>query len=135
MSTPVNEKEFAITIAGDTTGEQFAGKFKVRTRLSFRDQLRRDEIRRTLLGVDPSSASERADSASVMLSELSVRVIEAPSWWTNAEAGLELADDNVLREVYLAAIKAEKDLIASVTKKGEEAQADLQKAAAPAAAA
>jgi hypothetical protein len=120
------ESEFVVSVTGDTTGEKFEGKFKVRTRLSFRDQLRRDEIRRTILGVGADAAYARASSAADMFGELSVRVIESPTWWKNADNGLDLADDNVLSEVYKKALKAEKDLVDSLTKQGEQAKKDLQ---------
>lgn len=119
------ESEFVVSLTGETTGEKFEGKFKVLTRLAFRDQLRRDELRRTFLGVAPDAAFDRASSAAIMLSELAVRVIESPSWWKNSDNGLGLADDEVLREVYNRALKEEKDLITSLTKQGDQAQKDL----------
>lgn len=126
-----NISSVTINVKGDTSGEQYQGVFKFRTRLSFRDQLRRDEIRRQLLGESPNGtqALDRAASAARMFSELAIRIVEAPKWWTNAADGLELEDDNVLISVHDAAIKAEGDRIAYIAKQGEEAKAALEKAA------
>lgn len=119
------ENQFSVNVTGDTTGENYRGLFRVRSRLSHRDHLNRDRIRREMLGPAPEAASDRARSIAEIFSQLSVRVIEAPSWWTNSEGGMGLADDNVVAEIYQEALKAETDEIAKVTKKGEEAKKDL----------
>jgi len=134
MATEKYEAEFTIdNLKGETTGTVFIGKFKVRTRLSFRDQLRRDEIRRTLLGPASGPISDGASFVAIMVSEMSVRVIEAPSWWKGSDNGMEMADLNVLSEVFSQAVKAEQELVKQLVGDGQQAQADL-KANQPAAA-
>lgn len=120
------EAQFSVNSVGETTGDSYRGLFRVRCRLSHRDHLNRDRLRRDLIGTSPEAASDRARSIGEIFSQLSVRVIEAPSWWTNSENGLGLADDNVVAEIYQEALKAEADEVAKVTKKGEEAKADLK---------
>jgi hypothetical protein len=127
MATEKYEAEFTVdNFKGTTTGTLFTGKFKVRTRLSFRDQLRRDEIRRSLLGPTGTEASQGAAFVASLVSEMSVRVIDSPKWWTASDGGMELADLNVLSEVFALAVKAEQDLVASLVKDGDKAQADLK---------
>jgi hypothetical protein len=127
MATEKYEAEFTVdNLKGTTTGTVFTGKFKVRTRLSFRDQLRRDEIRRTLLGTLGGEASQGASFVASLVSEMSVRTITAPNWWTGSDGGLEMADLNVLSEVFALAAKAEQELVDSLVKEGEKAQADLK---------
>jgi len=119
------EVEFMIDVTGETTGEPFKGKFACKTRLSHNDHLRRDQVRRALLGVAPGAPDARADSAAEIFSQLAVRLVDAPSWWTMAENGKELYDDKPVAAVYDAAMKAERDAVAAVTAKGEEAKGDL----------
>lgn len=127
MATEKYEAEFTMeNLKGTTTGESYTGKFKVRTRLSFRDQLRRDEIRRSLLGPNPAGTSDGASFVASIVSEMAVRTIESPSWWKNSDGGLDMADLNILAEVFALASKAEQELVSSLVKDGEKAQADLK---------
>jgi hypothetical protein len=119
------ESSFTVNVTGETTGEVFPGVFKVKTRLSFRDALERDKIRRALLGSDPDGASIRANSIADVFSELAVRIVDAPSWWANSANGMDLSDDNVVAEVYKQAMEAAKASVAEVTTKADAAKKDL----------
>lgn len=116
---------FDIKMFGDITGEQWVGLFKAKKRLSYRDQLRRDQVRRDLLGNHPEAASALALSQAEIFSELSVRLIQAPSWWTEKGNGIDLEDDNVVIEVYQQAMKAESDALKELKEKGEAAKVKL----------
>jgi hypothetical protein len=120
------ESSFTISSTGDVSGDTYKGVFKVKTRLSHRDQLNRDRIRRDLLGSNPEGVGARAASIAEIFSQLAVRIVDAPSWWTNTDNGMDLSDDNVVAEVYEASIKAEADEVERVRKKGEEAKEALK---------
>lgn len=129
MSTEdLNTTSFTVDEIGETTGERWVGAFKVKNRLSFRAQLLRDEVRRQILGVTPpgTDAYKRAVQLAEMFSELRIRIIEAPKWWTTADGGVDLSDDNLLVAVHDKAVKAETDRIAAATKKGDEAKTQLE---------
>lgn len=119
------EKTFVVRVTGENTGELFQGTFTVKTRLSHRDHLNRDNLRRQLLGERPEHASERAITSSEIFSQCSVRIVEAPSWWTGSDNGLGMSDDNVPIEVYTEAVKAEADAIEEVKKAAEKAKTEL----------
>lgn len=120
-----NQAEFTINLDGDVTGEKWHGKFTVKTRLSHSDHLLIDSLRRKYLGANPESASPRALSTAQAFSELAVRIVEAPPWWINN--GMDLADDNLITEVYESAVKAENDAIEEIKKKAAEAKKALEK--------
>lgn len=115
MTITVPEITFKLTsqenpggIEGEITGTLWTGEFRVKTYLNYADQLRRDQVRRELLGrEDGNSASPRASSAALVFSELFVRIVNAPSWWNEHENGTLLADDSVVRFIYNKALKAE----------------------------
>lgn len=117
------EDSFQVSVTGEVTGEAFKGVFKVRTRLSFKDALARDSVRRNLLGSVPEAASERANSIADVFSELAVRITDAPSWWTNSDGGLELADDNIVAAVYKATMNAGKS---AAKEEADKAAANLK---------
>jgi uncharacterized protein YnzC (UPF0291/DUF896 family) len=94
--------EFVVDEVGDTTAQKFQGKFALKTVLTHKEQLRRDELRRLYLGSFTQSAnpSPRAANQAELFSEINARITgdkgSAPSWWTDADGGLELSDDNIV---------------------------------------
>jgi hypothetical protein len=118
---------FTVSVDGEITGEKYRGEFKAKPRLSHRDQMQRDRVRRELLGGDPQFADQRTLYQAEIFSQLSVRIIKAPSWWTDSNGGLDLEDDAVIAQVYKQVMKLEEDAIAALKKEGEEAKDELAK--------
>lgn len=97
--TPETET-FQFSAVGEASKTTWAGEFAVKTKLSWRDQLQMDKARRELLGPDAQGASPDAVAQAVILSELGVRIVKSPVWWTESNRGLDLVDDNVLTEIF-----------------------------------
>jgi hypothetical protein len=135
MATTIKKYESSVSInaTGELTGESFIGKFTFRTRLSHKDRLQIDTIRRQLLGAQPEGAqpSPRAESSAQIFANLQVRVVDAPSWWVNSNGGMDLSDDDVVSSVFDSAIKVEQDEIDLIKKAGEEALESLKKVETP----
>ena len=121
MAEDANTSPFTISIVGDVTEEKWYGDFSAKKRLSHRDQLRKDQLRRELLGSQAGAPTERALSTAMILSELSVRLTKTPSWWTEKGEGLDFADDNIIGTVFDAAMKVERDAADEKKKRAEEA--------------
>src|SRR5271166_3321990 len=124
METVSKEAKFTISVVGETTGQSFSGIFRVKNRLSHREQLVRDETRRQILGNNSESASPRAMDQALVFSEIAAHLIEAPKFWELSDGGLDLEDDNVIRAVYDGVIKAVVDFQTKV-----RAQLDTDKKA------
>jgi len=125
-----NSESFVVNVNGDTTGENQTGKFVAKKRLSFNDQLRRDNFRRQMLGEAPGEPTPRVASMATVFSELLVRLLEAPSWWVDADEGRELEDENVIVDVYEKALKVESDAKAEIAKRAAEARGEVVEALA-----
>ena len=54
------------------------------------------------------------------MAEIQVSVVEAPEWWRSAGNGLDLADDNLLAEVWSNVLKIKMEALQEVHKKAEE---------------
>lgn len=93
-------ESFSISEVGSETHKTWAGDFRVKVRLSWRDQLQQDQIRRELIGKDPEHASQDAIAMALIVSELQVRVIDGPEWWRDTRGGLDFYDDNVILKIY-----------------------------------
>lgn len=120
------EVSFTISVQGENPEDLFTGVFKVKTRLSHRDSLTRDQVRRSLLGPNPDGASPRAESTADVFSELAVRIVDAPSWWVGADNGMALMDDAPVSEVYKRTMESVAEALEATKKKGETAKTDLQ---------
>lgn len=127
MSNP-NEAKFSIDVTGEVTGKPWKGVFKSKIRLSHRDQLRQDEIRRDLLGKNPETASPRAQNAADVFSFVLIHLIEAPQWWAMNGNGLDLEDDNVVAEVYGKIVEIKVEAQKKLKDEAEAAKAELAKA-------
>lgn len=122
--------EFLIVVEGDRTGEKWTGNFTALRRLSHRQELLRDRIYRELLGANPETASERAKSQAEIIADLKVCLVKTPEWWKNSGDGLDLADDNLIQELWKETIRIRVDAINEVKKAGEDATEKLKKLAA-----
>jgi hypothetical protein len=128
MSTTTNTEQFTIDVVGDTSGKTFKGLFKTKVRLSHRDQLRMDEVRRDLLGKNPEAAGVRAQNQADVFSLIAVHIIEAPQWWGANGAGLDLEDDNVIAEVYGKIVDVKTEAQKKLKDAAEAASKDLAEA-------
>lgn len=122
---------FSVDIIGDFTGDKWVGQFKAKPRLSYRDQLKEDQIRRELLGKDPDQASAEAKNYSRLFAGLTVRLVDAPKWWAEYNDGLDLLDDNLIVDIYEKTMAIAKAAATATISKGEEAKTDLAKEEKP----
>lgn len=117
--------EFTVSI-NCSDGEVLRGKFKVKLRLSHKDRLQMDEIRRNLLGIKSSEASPEANGLASALAKIQVHLIDAPSWWKDGGNGLEFEDDEVVLEVLEGLTKVEGEYLAEIKKSAGEAREELK---------
>lgn len=118
--------DFHIVVTGDRTGEKWVGNFKAFRRLSHRQELARDRFYRDLLGPNPEGASERAVSQAEIFADLKVTLADTPRWWKDAGEGLDLADDNLIQEVWQQVVKIRLEAFKEVQEKAEEAEKKLK---------
>lgn len=124
-----NHESFTIDVTGETTGDRKVGKFTAKKRLSFRDQLARDNLRRELLGPAVGQPLPRAMSAANIFSELGVRLVEAPSWWNDNDNGMGLEDDKVVATIFDKVMEIEEKALKALSKEAEKAVEDVKAAA------
>lgn len=121
------QKDFTLDITGDVSGKAYAGVFTIKSRLSHMDRFRQDQVKRSILGGDnPNAAGPEAMSMAEAFSQIAIRVLNGPDWFKNSNA-MDIADFNVIQEIYTRCIKIEQDEIDKVTKKAEEAKKTLDK--------
>lgn len=96
-----NECSFTIEVVGEDSNTTWVGDFKGKFSLSPRETLRKDQIRRDLLGdTSKTPASQEAVDYSVMLSDLAVHVFVSPQWWKDTSYGQDTRDYNLVNEIY-----------------------------------
>lgn len=122
-----NSVKFSINVTGENTGEKWAGVFTTKLRLSHRDQLRMDQIRRDLLGPNAATASPRAQNQADVFSEIAIHIVDAPQWWKMQGDGLDLEDDNVISTIYGEIMKAKTEARKKFDDEATAAKAELEK--------
>lgn len=129
MSKDVVGEKVTVSVTGDVTDRVFTGSFRVKTSLSWAERLAQDRIRRELLGEQPGQPMPEVVQAAWMLSRLAVRVVEAPTWWTDAAqdgiSGLGLHDDNVIAEVFDAVMRKDVKVARALAAEAEQARLKL----------
>lgn len=125
MAAPITIP-FFFECTGELTGEQYRGDFKIKARLSQRDHLQRDAIRRSLLGERPEAASAEAIVRAVMLAHLSVSIMEGAAFWKDSQGGLDLYDDDPIFGLYDKVIEEQKKVAEEQLAKAQKAKDDLR---------
>jgi hypothetical protein len=125
-----------VSVVGEISEDTFAGVFRAKTRMSYGDTLTQDRVRRELLGEAGGTPSRRAALVAEMLSELYVRVLDAPSWWKNSAGpsgipGMNLEDENVLVKVYNEVLKKDRAIAKALAAEAEQARKDLETTEVP----
>lgn len=115
---------FIVNEIGQNTGMPYEGKFVIKTILSRRDNFIADERRRMIIGMNPAGAMPSLQGEALMLSLLSVRIMESPKWWTDSDNGLDLKDENIIGVLYQLCEEKAKEYQADLAK---NAKASLEK--------
>jgi hypothetical protein len=130
--------EFVVDEIGDVTAQRFQGRFVLKTVLSHKEQLRRDELRRLYLGAfNSSSPSPRAANQAELFADINVRITAdkaysgCPNFWKDADMGLDLSDDNVLVAINRELEKGIADRAAAVQEAIKAARGDVKTVIAP----
>lgn len=124
----VDDVGFSINIVGETTQERWIGKFRALRRLSFRQQMTKDKLKREYLGDLAQYASSRAIEQAVVFADLAVSLTAMPDWWVSSGHGQELSDDNLIEAIWTEVAKIQGTLKEEDKKKTAEDAAVLKKA-------
>lgn len=94
-----NKETFSINVKGEKTQEDYRGVFEVKLALSHRESLVKDQRRRELLGPKPEAADKEARNIAFVFAKLYIHITKAPSWWAEADGGVDLLDEAPVMEV------------------------------------
>jgi hypothetical protein len=125
----IEDKPFSIHVEGDATGKTWTGDFRAKIRLSRRDIITRDRIRREMLGSANGSVEQHAMELATAYAELKVRITDAPPWFLENDYGLDMEDESPMANVYQKALLIENDEIKRKIKEAETKAADMKKEA------
>lgn len=103
-----NEEEFVVNVT-TKDGENLRGKFRVKVKLSLRDMLGMDAMRRSLLGPQTGEPDQVAFLIASGTAKIRAHALETPSWWKDSNDGLDLDDIDVLVSVLTELNKVEKE--------------------------
>jgi hypothetical protein len=106
-----NDSSFTIKVADPTMPEPWYGEFRTLKRLTHRQILLRDKLRREYLGTNHQEAPDSEQNRAYILAHLAVSVVKAPTWWAESNQGLDLVGDAVIMELWRQVTKIQDETI------------------------
>jgi hypothetical protein len=122
----MNYSEFVVNI-NLPSDETLRGKFKAKIKLSYRDILSMDAMRRSYLGAQPGEPDGVASTIAMALAKINTHCVETPSWWKEAGNGLDFEDLDVVLTVYQELQKVENEYLKKLKKEAVDAGEALKK--------
>jgi hypothetical protein len=116
MDLPKNQKSFQLDHTGELTGKRYEGTFTVKCVLNMAEK-RKLEIERSGLSADLTNPTGNLNAIALVVSNLRVRVTDAPDWFKQAILSLDIIDEDVLFEIYSKALDKSEEWISEVKKK------------------
>lgn len=116
MDLPKNQKSFQLDYTGELTGKRYEGTFTVKCVLNMAEK-RKLEIERSGLSADLNNPTGNLNAIALVVSNLRVRVTDAPDWFKQSIMSLDIIDEDVLFEVYSKALDKSEEWITEVKKK------------------
>lgn len=103
---PSTKKSVFLNTQGEKTGVMYVGNFTIKCVLSHNDIF---AIERAYSYMLPAHAEINTDNKTraALLAELSVRVIDAPTWWGTTDMMRELVDIKPITDLMLLCKEAE----------------------------
>ena len=120
-----NTDTFIMNVTGAKTGINYAGKFTVKVWLSFGDELQKDNLRRSLLGPAAGTPADGVVNVADILSDLGVRIIEGPSWWTESQGGTTVLDSEAISELWKKTMDVPTKAMEALKKTAEVAKVNV----------
>lgn len=113
--------EFIVSIP--TGGDTLRGKFRVKVKLTYREILEMDSVRRQLQGPQGGDVDPLAALVASSLAKINTHIMDGdcPSWWKDANNGLDFDDLNIILEVAKELNKVEKAHLDDLKKLSDKA--------------
>jgi len=102
-------------------GNKYEGQFIVKCNLTIGEKHVLESEKSRLLGPHANPTDELVGIA-VILSNLRVKIIEAPNWWTQSKGGTTIQEEDLLAELFSKLQEAEIEWKKDLLKKAKPAQ-------------
>jgi len=127
MDLPKNQKSFEISHVGETTGKKYEGTFTVKCVLNLAEK-RKIEIERSTISADLNNPTENLSAIAGVVSNLRVRVVDAPDWFKQSIATLDILDEEIFFHIFSKCLDKSEEWTTEVKKKslGDLSQGNSQ---------
>lgn len=119
LPLPENKHVFDFDMVGDTTGKEYKGQF---TSVCVLNMLQKQllGIEKTKLQADFTNPDPELKGIATILSNLRIRLMDAPEWWNQSDGGYDLQDENVIVALYSSVLEGENKWRSTVKKQAEK---------------
>jgi hypothetical protein len=101
---------------GADTNFHYCGTFTVKALLNIGEKAA-VEVQKSVIKSELSNASTTLEAYANILSNLRVRIIDAPDWWKSSRGGMTIDDEDALIELFELVMKQEDEWRAEVKAK------------------
>lgn len=98
MGLPSKHRTFYFDMENHV-GEQFKGEFTITCKLSIRERHLMELEKTRILGGNTNPTNALMGIAT-MMATLHAHIVKAPTWWTDSNSGMDLADEDVVIGLY-----------------------------------
>jgi len=119
--------KFKFESIGEMTAQSYFGMFKTKCVLSIAEEIEADRLYREHLGDNLLYASQKAKELAFAISQLSVRVVEAPYFWTDLKNGENCLDKNIVFDLFTKSLEAQDKFLDSKREEFKQKQDRLTK--------
>lgn len=118
---PETTSIFSIDVEGKLTKRRYIGEFECKIS-NLKIQSLIDRHKAFLNGPDADQLNPYILKLNHMVAYLRFTITKSPSWWSSADLGYELMDENVVEEVYNQVMDFEKQWFESIWGKESESE-------------
>jgi len=120
---PKNESTFDIKLIGETTNVSYEGQFTVTCVLNV-GGTHGLELERTRLIADYANPTGLLSNLSLALATLRAKIVKAPDWWYNLDAGAKIKDSEIIMSIFILCEEQEQKWRSDLQKKAEESDSE-----------
>lgn len=126
MDLPKNEKSFYFKHTGELTGKVYEGDFSAKCVLNLADK-RLLEVEKSAITLDLNNPSGNLSAIGNVVSNLRVRILDAPDWFKQSIVSLDILDDELMFEIYAKCLELSDEWIADLKNKSADNDKSLKR--------
>lgn len=112
---PEKEFSFDIDIIGESTGQEYKGRFTAKATLSIGERVELERAISSFIS-DFANPTDNLSNLAIMISNIRFHITKYPDWWDINTNGIEIEDLNLIAEIFSKIMKGKADWSKKISK-------------------